>query len=166
MQAVMTGKNEDPLKKEGMKELRAVYRGTSGRAVRDMLSDDPVYLELLDFTESERKRFATEEDSQSLAFLYHGLGLPAELIRFLVSFSVEKGRDDMRYIEKTGTDWAEAGILTAVEAKLRIRQQEEKKPGRPSSEKSRASEAKAGHAQERHTDYNELVMKELMEIMG
>ncbi|MCQ2401175.1 MAG: DnaD domain protein [Lachnospiraceae bacterium] len=155
-----------PSKKEA---LRDRYRSTEGTEALLRLSEDESFRELTLIVQKYRSKIMDEKESQVLAYLYDGLKLPPDVIEYLVSYSVEHDRNDIRYMEKLGCDWAQIGITTVEAAKRRTSQFEEnggRKTGRRSSSKPKASEAKAGHAQERHTDYNELVMKELMENMG
>ena len=156
-------KTEKRSKKE---ELRDRYRSTEGTEALLRLADDDTFTELTLIVQRYRSKVMDEKESQVLAYLYDGLKLPADVIEYLVTYSVEHDKNDIRYMEKLGTDWAQIGITTVEAAKRRTSQFEEKKPVKRASAKARASEAKAGHAQERHTDYNELVMKELMENMG
>lgn len=158
---------EVPEKRKSKKEdLRDRYRSTEGTEALLRLAEDEAFNELTLIVQRYRSKVMDEKEAQVLAYLYDGLKLPADVIEYLVTYSVEHDKNDIRYMEKLGSDWAQIGISTVEAAKRRTSQFEEKKPVKRTSAKARASEAKAGHAQERHTDYNELVMKELMENMG
>lgn len=152
-----------------MDSLRDRYRSTDGTEALLRLADNEEFRELTLIVQKYRSKIMDEKESQVFAYLYDGLKLPADVIEYLVTYSVEHDRNDIRYMEKLGCDWAAIGINTVEAAKRRTSQFEEnggRKTARRSSAKPKASDAKAGHAQERHTDYNELIMKELMENMG
>jgi DnaD/phage-associated family protein len=49
--------------------------------------------------------------------LFDRIGFCADLIEYLIEYCVIKGHTSMRYIEKTGLAWCEAGIRTVTQAK-------------------------------------------------
>lgn len=55
--------------------------------------------------------------SDVLGYLYETLGIPADLLEYLVETSVEAGHKSLHYIEKVALDWHERGIRTIQEAK-------------------------------------------------
>ncbi len=54
---------------------------------------------------------------RSLLYFYDALGLPGELIDYLLQYCVEKNQTDFRYIEATAAGWAERGITTVEQAR-------------------------------------------------
>lgn len=57
-------------------------------------------------------------EASTIAYFYDALHFPPDLIEYLIEYCVSKGHKNMRYIEKVGLAWAEAGISTVREAKL------------------------------------------------
>lgn len=153
----------------GRDAVRDRYRSTEGTEALLRLSEDDAFRELTLIIQKYRSKIMDEKESQVFAYLYDGLKLPTDVIEYLVTYSVEHDKNDIRYMEKLGYDWAQIGINTVEAAKRRTSQFEEnggKTRVRKTAARPKAADAKAGRAQERHTDYNELVMKELMENMG
>lgn len=56
-------------------------------------------------------------DTNTLLYLYDGLGFEAELIEYLIEYCVSNGHKSLRYMEKTALSWAEEGIDTVDKAK-------------------------------------------------
>ncbi|MCI8669405.1 MAG: DnaD domain protein [Lachnospiraceae bacterium] len=56
-------------------------------------------------------------DTNTLLYLYDGLGFEAELIEYLIEYCVSNGHKSLRYMEKTALSWAEEGIDTVEKAK-------------------------------------------------
>lgn len=86
------------------------------------LAEDAEFKQLLFMVQKYRSKILTEREEQMLAYLYDGLHLPFDVIDYLVQYCVETDHSDMRYIEKTGIDWAERGIKTVKEAQCRTRE--------------------------------------------
>ena len=86
------------------------------------LAEDAEFKQLLFMVQKYRSKILTEREEQMLAYLYDGLHLPFDVLDYLVQYCVETGHGDMRYIEKTGIDWAERGIRTVREAQCRTRE--------------------------------------------
>lgn len=57
-------------------------------------------------------------EASTIAYFYDSLHFPPDLIEYLIEYCVSKGHKNMRYIEKVGLAWAEAGISTVRDAKL------------------------------------------------
>lgn len=55
-------------------------------------------------------------DQETLLYLYDTAGLPAEVILLCIAYAVQRGKNNMRYIEKTALDWADRDIRTIGEA--------------------------------------------------
>lgn len=86
------------------------------------LAEDAEFKQLLFMVQKYRSKILTEREEQMLAYLYDGLHLPFDVLDYLVQYCVETNHSDMRYIEKTGIDWAERGIKTVKEAQCRTRE--------------------------------------------
>ena len=103
-------------------EIRSRYRKTDGKEALNRLSGDDEFRQLLVIVQKYRAKILTEADQQVLAYLYDGLHLPCEVLDYLVQYCVENNHISMRYIEKTGLDWASRGIRTVRDARERTKQ--------------------------------------------
>lgn len=56
-------------------------------------------------------------DTNTLLYLYDGLGFEAELIEYLIEYCVSNGHKSLRYMEKIALSWTEEGIDTVEKAK-------------------------------------------------
>lgn len=56
-------------------------------------------------------------DTNTLLYMYDGLGFEAELIEYLIEYCVSNGHKSLRYMEKIALSWAEEGIDTVEKAK-------------------------------------------------
>ena len=109
--------------------IRNRYKRIEGKNALNRLSEDIEYKQLLFMVQRYRSKILTEQEEQVLAYLYDGLKLPADVLDYLVQYCVETKHSSMRYIEKTGLDWASLGIRTVNDAKRRTRQFERLKTG-------------------------------------
>ena len=103
-------------------EIRSRYKRTEGKNILNRLNEDAEFKQLLFMVQKYRSKILTESEEQVLAYLYDGLHLPFDVIDYLVQYCVEANHNNMRYIEKTGLDWANIGIRTVKEAKRRTRE--------------------------------------------
>ncbi len=122
--------------------IRNRYKRIEGRNALNRLAEDLEYKQLLFMVQRYRSKILTEQDEQVLAYLYDGLKLPADVLDYLVQYCVETKHSSMRYIEKTGLDWASLGIRTVNDAKRRTKQFEKLKTG--SAAKTTDSKLKNG----------------------
>lgn len=72
--------------------------------------------QLLFVTETYLGRQLSRSDMETILFIYDELHFSVDLIDYLVQHCVDKGKKDMRYIEKVALSWAEQGITTAKQA--------------------------------------------------
>lgn len=160
---------EKEIKKKSTKEesdsLRERYMSTEGTEILARLSEDPTFTELLFIVQKYRSKIMDERESEVFAYLYDGLKLPADVLDYLVAYAVEHEHNSIRYIEKLGTDWAKIGIRDVDAAKRRTKQFEEDAKKAASGRTARSGKSPAAGS-DRHTDYNELVLKELIEDLG
>jgi len=152
--------------------LRERYRGTQCTEILTRLAGDTEFRDLLIIVQKYLSKILDERETQVFAYLYDGLHLPAEVLDYLVAYAVERDHANIRYIEKLGTDWAQIGIRDVKAAKRRTKQFEEtarSASGKPSPgtgvTKNASAKTGAGETSPR-TDYNELVMQELLQNMG
>ena len=120
---VMSADNDNKQYSAGVSELedelRNRYKNTAGKAILNTLSEDEEFGQLLFIVQKYRAKILTEREQEVLAYLYHGLHIPCEVIDYLVAYCVENQHNNMRYIEKVGLDWARAGIKDVRAAKRR-----------------------------------------------
>lgn len=108
--------------KEGHADAGSSAAKSEGGSSIDRLAQDAEFKQLLFMVQKYRSKILTEREEQILAYLYDGLHLPFDVLDYLVQYCVETDHSDMRYIEKTGIDWAERGIKTVKEAQCRTRE--------------------------------------------
>ena len=73
--------------------------------------------ELLYIAEMYLRRTLSPADCQTIFALYDDIGFPADLIEYLIEYCVSRDKTSIRYIEKTGLAWHDAGIRTLDDAK-------------------------------------------------
>ncbi len=59
----------------------------------------------------------TQRECQIFAYLYGELGLPAELLEYLVEYCVQNGHVSIRYMETVALNWHQKRLVTVEEAK-------------------------------------------------
>lgn len=74
--------------------------------------------QLLFVAEAYLGRQMTRQDMETIFFLYDELHFSTDLIDYLIQHCVEKGKKDIRYIEKVALSWAEQKISTPKQAQL------------------------------------------------
>ncbi len=77
--------------------------------------------QLVFVTEQYFKQTLSLTDLTSLLYLYDELHFSTDLIEFLIEYSVNSGKPNMRYIEEVALNWSDEGIHTPEEAKNYIR---------------------------------------------
>lgn len=78
-------------------------------------SDDDT-ARLLFVAEQYLKRPLSSNDVRSIYFFMDVLGFSEDLTDYLLQYCVDRGKRDMRYIEKVAIGWAEQGITTPRQA--------------------------------------------------
>lgn len=142
-------------------DLRDRYRRAEGKAVLNTLVRDDEFGKLLVIVQRYRSKILTESEQEVLAYLYDGLKLPCDVIDYLVEYCVSSGHNNMKYIEKTGLDWAEIGIRDVESARRRTDQFEMLKA--VSSRRKKADNDNKGIS--RKTDLDEWVRAQVMETI-
>ncbi|MCM1154471.1 MAG: DnaD domain protein [Roseburia sp.] len=71
---------------------------------------------LLFIAEQYLKKTLSATEMQSIFFISDKLGFSEELIDHLLQYCVERGKKDLRYIEKVAINWAQEGITTPKQA--------------------------------------------------
>ncbi len=57
-------------------------------------------------------------ESSKILYFYDGLKFSDALVEYLIEYCVEKGKTDIRYIEKVALEWHKAKVTTVEDAKL------------------------------------------------
>lgn len=77
--------------------------------------------ELIAVAEGYMRHPLSVNDMNSIIFWYDSLGLPIDVIEYLMEYCMENGHQSIRYMHKCAIDWANNGIYTLSEAKQRNR---------------------------------------------
>lgn len=83
------------------------------------LKDDDVFSEIIFVAEQYLEKTLSTSEISSIVFFYDTLGFSQELIDYLIEYCVGHGHKSMHYIEKVAMNWAEEGVATVRQAKLR-----------------------------------------------
>ena len=94
----------------------AASKEYSAEEIAAFRRQEPV-AELLFIAERYLGRILTPTDMNSILYWYDGLGFSADLIEYLIEYSVSRGHKSMRYIETVALAWADEGITTVTMAK-------------------------------------------------
>ena len=140
-------------------DLRDRYKRADGKAVLNALGSDEEFSQLLFIVQKYRSKILSEREQEVLAYLYDGLKLPCDVIDYLVAYCVQTGHNNMRYIEKTGLDWANIGIRDVGAARRRTEQFEEAK--NISRKRRTVNTERQGIT--RNTDLDDLVRTRILE---
>ena len=122
-----------------MKAVKQDERGTRGvTSVKDMnvrpdpgaaadaLASDDKLAEMCDMVQQFAGRTFSSQETATLYWFYDTLGLDAETIVRLFEYCIERGKNNMRYIEKVAIGWHENGIKTLDQAEEHIKKENEK----------------------------------------
>lgn len=71
---------------------------------------------LLFVAEMYLKRPLSANDMRTILFIMDKLGFSSDLTDYLLQYCVDRGKRDLRYIEKVALSWAEKGVTTPKEA--------------------------------------------------
>lgn len=71
---------------------------------------------LLFITEQYLKKTLSANEMKSILFISDKLGFSEDLIDYLIQYCVDRGKKDLRYIEKVAINWAQEGITTPEQA--------------------------------------------------
>ena len=82
----------------------------------DAFKSDEESARLLFVAEMYLKRPLSPNDMRTILFIMNKLGFSADLTDYLLQYCVDRGKRDLRYIEKVAISWAEKGISTPKEA--------------------------------------------------
>lgn len=71
---------------------------------------------ILFITEQYLKKTLSASEMKSILFISDKLGFSEDLIDYLIQYCVDRGKKDLRYIEKVAINWAQEGISTPKQA--------------------------------------------------
>lgn len=83
--------------------------------LRDFKADENT-ARLLFVAEQYLKKPLSPNDMQAIFFIMDKLGFSEDLTDYLIQYCVDRGKRDLRYIEKVAISWAEQGITTQKQA--------------------------------------------------
>ncbi len=76
---------------------------------------------LLFITEQYLRKTLSANEMKTILFISDKLKFSEDLIDYLIQYCVDRGKKDLRYIEKVAISWAQAGITTPSQARLYAR---------------------------------------------
>ncbi|SFR83490.1 DnaD domain protein [[Clostridium] aminophilum] len=80
------------------------------------LVGDQEYQDLLYVAQRYLKKTFSHTDHMIFANLYQNIGIPAEVLEYLMEYCAQSGHSSMRYAEKIALDWNDRGFRTRAEA--------------------------------------------------
>lgn len=83
--------------------------------LRDFKTDENT-ARLLFVAEQYLKKPLSANDMRTILFIMDKLGFSEDLTDYLIQYCVDRGKRDLRYIEKVAISWAEQGITTQKQA--------------------------------------------------
>ena len=95
---------------------RLVAASMTPDRVKELKKNEDV-AQLLYLAEQYLGKTLTPGEMKKILFFYDELKLSADLIEYLIDYSVSRGHKNMRYIETVAIAWAEEGITTVAMAK-------------------------------------------------
>ena len=81
------------------------------------LRQNDEFTTLLYIVQRYMSRIFSQTDSETVAYLYDVLKMPAELIEYLAELCAQRGKTSLRYFESIALDWYRNGITTVEQAK-------------------------------------------------
>ncbi|MDR3090981.1 MAG: DnaD domain protein [Clostridiales bacterium] len=100
---------------EGAAALSAMPSYTS-EEIGHYAENSPVVREILKYAESRLGKVLRYTDMKLLVGLLDWLRMEPPLVRRLIDYCAEQGRDNVNYIETVAVDWSKRGIKTAAQA--------------------------------------------------
>ena len=110
-----------PVQEEAVKPLPAVNVQVPDKSSVDFtkLRQNDEFTMLLYIVQRYLSRIFSQTDSETVAYLYDVLKMPAELIEYLAELCAQRGKTSLRYFESIALDWYRNGITTVEQAKER-----------------------------------------------
>lgn len=115
-----------PAKPEAiLKPARLPPAKLSPAEIQGLVQSKPELSFLLHESEAILGKTLSSADLSTLVSLYDWAGLPADIILMAVTYCTERGKPNLRYIEKTALSWVEKGIDTHEAIEHYIKEQTE-----------------------------------------
>lgn len=116
--ATLPMQQEPPKKKARKKQARLQQRPQYSMEEVAMYVEHDEFKELLYITERYVQKPLTQSDTNVLLGFVDWLGLPMDVVEFLVEHCVNNGHRHMNYMEKVAMDWADHNLSTVEQAKV------------------------------------------------
>jgi DnaD/phage-associated family protein len=81
------------------------------------LRSDKEFSNLLYVVQRYLSKIFSQTDTETIAYLYDVLKIPAELIEYLAEMCAEREKTSLRYLERIAIDWHTKGIRTVEQAR-------------------------------------------------
>lgn len=147
--------------KKVAKEKADAKPGSITREQQERLSGDEEFRQLLMIAQKYMSMIFTPREVNVLGYLYDTLKMPADVIDYLIDYCVQGGHNDIRYIEKTGLNWASQGIRDVASAVKQAKAFDKAKEELiKKNEKRSLSNARKKAVNRSDTDYDALVMEQ------
>ncbi len=147
--------------KKAAKEKTEAKPGSITREQQERLSGDEEFRQLLMIAQKYMSMIFTPREVNVLGYLYDTLKMPADVIDYLIDYCVQGGHNDIRYIEKTGLNWASQGIRDVASAVKQAKAFDKAKEELiKKNEKRSLSNARKKAVNRSDTDYDALVMEQ------
>jgi len=89
----------------------------SNEEIASMTDEKPLYKDLIYITGKYLGKILNQNDLSTLISFHDWLGLPFEVIEWLIEYCASNNHRNMRYIEKVALEWADLGIDSLEKAK-------------------------------------------------
>lgn len=135
--------------------------GSITREQQERLAGDDEFRQLLMIAQKYMSMIFTPREVNILGYLYDTLKLPSDVIDYLIDYCVQGGHNDIRYIEKTGLNWASQGIKSVSAAVKQTKAFDKAKEELiKKNERNSIKAARKKSVNRNDTDYNALVMEQ------
>lgn len=111
------GEEAQALEEEMSVPVPAPVKPVYSKELVSRLSGDEDFTQLLYIAQKYMNKVFTQRECQIFAYLYGELGLPAELLEYLVEYCVQNGHTSIRYMETVALNWHQKRLVTVEEAK-------------------------------------------------
>ncbi|MBQ7751344.1 MAG: DnaD domain protein [Clostridia bacterium] len=116
--------NHEPIQKHDYAEEEV----SETQSIAEAISSNAELSDMFMLAQEILGKTITENDMQTIYWLYQDLKMPIEVILLLIEYCVSKGKNRISYIEKVAVSWNEMG-LNNVEAVTNYLKSEEQKTG-------------------------------------
>jgi DnaD/phage-associated family protein len=128
--AILTINNtlcDDKAKKVEVKPSKKIVQAPisySSDEIESISQQNPELQFLISAVPNQLGRLITTNDCATLAYLYTGVGLPADVILMIIEYCVSQKKGNMNYIQKMALGWADEEINTHEKAEEKIKRLE------------------------------------------